>query len=428
MPNEPRPTIHEVLAAYANHRRRQAGPPFVLPPEARRALREEVDRHFAGRSMDAAAPAASAWNFRLRWAWAGIAVAAVSVICSSWLLVNRQRDATTKLAQLDAETRLSRRSATSVNAAGRGVPDSGVPTAPGLPLPPPSMEILSSPQPSSAVAAKARRDGDPAIPDPNQPRIRPGAARAQQDRLPAPPAAPDTGAMPNRDRATASASASRVRFAAESPAMPTDDLRQRSALAPRPQSQFFTQVDAGRESRGSSGSPSAPPVLDRFRMESAGDRLRIIDADGSIYEGIAHFSGTSVARDKVVSRPVAPVRSPVDAGGATPGKQGLALARPGPDALEARTAVVVAAPRAEVHAAELSFEAQGTNNTVNQLVRIEGRLIFTNQAVALLPPGLSTAVAGPQSLAFWISNSVVRGQATIGGRNQIEVNARPTAP
>ncbi len=157
------------------------------------------------------------------------------------------------------------------------------------------------------------------------------------------------------------------------------------------QTQQFTQLSvlspaaSGRvlsaPSLKTDASPSA--VLNNFRVEQHGDRLRIIDADGSSYSGI------------IGRRDVSPGESARRA--ATP------AAAPGGPAIAGSPTYF--------------FRVEGTNLSLRQLVRFSGELV----------PALSARLAGaplPGTNAF-LQQFQMQGRARIGDAREIQINAVP---
>lgn len=158
--------------------------------------------------------------------------------------------------------------------------------------------------------------------------------------------------------------------------------------------------DTSRAYRRNFNSPPRPEVLESFRVEQAGARLLITDADGSVYSGDLQEANT-VGRE---ARPQSSV--------------GSSLA----EVLRNQAANL------GVEAAnELRFQVAGTNRTLQQPVVFSGRLVLTN-ALAAGQYFQNQQAAGSNAFGFFLNNSVVRGRAAIGQRTQMEVNAAPASP
>lgn len=168
-------------------------------------------------------------------------------------------------------------------------------------------------------------------------------------------------------------------------------------------------------------SPPMPGVLASFQLEQNGRQLRIVDADGSVYEGEIGLAAASVQGAKEAEE-----QSILAFKKSTPTQNSINLGQANP------VAGVVGGDQ------DSPFRVTGTNRTLNQLVIFTGNL---GMASNLAPAANSTeqqrgAVqlfrqAAPASQA--VSNSTqqnlprVQGQATIGG-DRIEINAVPAGP
>jgi len=182
--------------------------------------------------------------------------------------------------------------------------------------------------------------------------------------------------------------------------------------------QRFSQV---RNYRRNLNSPPMPNVLSSFQFEQIGQQIRIVDDDGSTYEGqietprpVAAAVGktaTQSAADELKKFPAedaAPTRNP-----AVPTDGANALGQ------------------------NLWFRVSGTNRTLNQPVVFVGNLLAADTnlpsingaqaGVTLAQP--SVAVPLPNAAAqsqVLLQNARVQGQATVGANSRIEINAVPT--
>ena len=194
----------------------------------------------------------------------------------------------------------------------------------------------------------------------------------------------------------------------------------------RPDGQLTQRFAQAQNYRRNLNSPPMPNVLNSFQLEQNGQQIRIIDADGSTYEGQIEGPQTeSVLRAKFSDTTVAEELSKRQAGGALR-RQNRALQNDG----------------ATIAGQNVWFQAAGTNRTLNQPVLFWGNLSITdtNAPNANAVNGIRAGVTlAPQSGAFpaqnappqnqlQFQNSRIQGQATIGASNRIEINAVPTAP
>jgi hypothetical protein len=206
-----------------------------------------------------------------------------------------------------------------------------------------------------------------------------------------------------------------------------------------------------KSSRDRSVSPQASEpggkVLDRFEMEQAGSRLRIIDADGSVYEGEwlaanpsvlggrSDFGTEGLAQDRIrrAVPPKFPNPSPT-----------LPLASPekgAPQALaeNSENLVRVSVP------SERRFTVSGTNHTLNQPVQFSGvmLLVATNEDVKAgtaaefgIPPDASRKLGQDLRFTDSVSSSTsstnfpwsIRGTAKLGESMLWEIRASQVRP
>ncbi len=190
-----------------------------------------------------------------------------------------------------------------------------------------------------------------------------------------------------------------------------------AAIPPTQAPQRFAQV---REHRVNLNSPPMPNVLSAFQLVQNGRQIRVVDTDNSVYDGaIEQGPSEEAARRGIAVQTTA-----------TELKKNI-------EPETKRVESVAAATTSEVAPTQsVFFRVSGTNRTLNQLVVFEGNFIATtNQANeivvgARLLRDQSAAAAGRQSLsqrAQQTATGLIRGQATIGSSNRIEINAAPVA-
>lgn len=166
--------------------------------------------------------------------------------------------------------------------------------------------------------------------------------------------------------------------------------------------QRFTQSQA-RPLRRNPNSPAPPPVLQEFRFQQIPAGVQIVDRDGSIYRAVMQGpSGVQPA-----SSP-APQRSPA------------AVSQSRPYSVAGRPA-----GDQSTGGNELRFQAVGTNRSLNQRVVFDGWLVFTNEALAAPSVPVTPASQDPRALSVWINNSLVTGEARVGSRTRLSVEAAP---
>ena len=165
----------------------------------------------------------------------------------------------------------------------------------------------------------------------------------------------------------------------------------------------------------------AVPVLVNFQVQQNGNAVRVVDADGSVYDG-SLLPASAVAQNEP-----APAATPTPAGTA-------------PEQVERAKSI---ASRDESQTAQnYFFRVTGTNQTLKQNVVFAGNLVAmastaansqqASNASGNLGVGgaggdrLQSALANQNQLAW--SNSRIAGMAVIAETNQIEINAMPLSP
>lgn len=172
--------------------------------------------------------------------------------------------------------------------------------------------------------------------------------------------------------------------------------------APPPASQHFYRLDALTTRQRAAGALSSPtPVLTSFRMEQSGDRMRVVDADGSVYTG-----AMQAAQDEI-----APPASPLSA----PKNKPL-------------TAPAAKVPAQSQAVQNYFFRVAGTNRNLNQNIVFSGNLIpltNTGKFGGGGGAGGKRQTAPDSSASSLLLNSRISGKAVIGNQKEIEVNATP---
>jgi hypothetical protein len=163
-------------------------------------------------------------------------------------------------------------------------------------------------------------------------------------------------------------------------------------------------------------------VLTNFEVQQNGDAIRIVDADGSIYDG-------SLQPESVVAQTIMPP-------GATLAPRVNAPARVGQEKAIAN--------RNELQTAQnYYFRVTGMNRTLKQNVMFAGNLLVNSDTTTNLQQsfGGSGGIGGGGGGGFaggrlqsalanqlpW-SNSRIAGTAVIADTNEIEINAVPVSP
>ncbi len=180
----------------------------------------------------------------------------------------------------------------------------------------------------------------------------------------------------------------------------------------------FAQEDSRARYRQNLNSPAVPNVLTTFQIERVGNAIRIIDADGSTYKGqIISGEANGIAAYSNVETRANSVKGNIAARG-TPALAGRA---------------------GNAQAAGFSFQAVGTNQTLNQSVEFFGTMALdpplaqTNDTSTLALMKAKTAAPAPtngpqtnevQNQAM-TPRGKIQGRAVVGGKNQFEIIAVP---
>jgi hypothetical protein len=181
---------------------------------------------------------------------------------------------------------------------------------------------------------------------------------------------------------------------------------------------FTAQTSAGAQYlfKNNAISAKTPTVLVNFRMEQDGERLRVVDGDGSVYAGTWQIT-------KAIAQNV-PAQAPTDlAESSTP--QGNAQE-------------LNSANGGQMLAQSYSFQVTGTNRTLKKTVVFTGNLTVISSTTSAGQNAVNGNAAGnnlsdkiiqqnqgSSSQQILWSNARIAGTATIAETNQIEINATP---
>jgi hypothetical protein len=202
----------------------------------------------------------------------------------------------------------------------------------------------------------------------------------------------------------------------------------------------FSQVASTRGAGAKDPSQAEQQVLASFQFEQSGDRVVIVDADGSTYEGQAHLTQATPLQQGVESeRPTLPAKTaPAPAQAAPMTARADRLARPAEAAAEPSQL-----PQ------QLSFTATGTNRSLRQRVVINGTLnlddaalvagatvagrpVALGVAVAVISNAPAPAAAAPASAAAPVlapqSRARVQGTFRVGDAPAVRLDAVEAGP
>lgn len=357
MPPEPNKNIEDLLRAYAKRRRDDAGPPAEMPGHTRHLLQAEIARR-AARTREPWWRALAGWRPRL----AVGALAAAAIVVGVFVLLQTQQRPRHAAELAKAEPLSEKLGAM----ADRGIAPAEAPPA-AAPMPALGQKVDKAVEAAAderkmdklgVLVAAAKPPATLAAPMPEQVAAVATAAPAK--------AATDRNVFYfHSDAPVAGGAAGAVvalRFAAEDPA--------KAAKQQKP-----------------------PGVLTAFRVEQRGNRVVIVDADGSSYEGQMQLA-TVETRERLMRRAG---RFETDAKGK--------VAAPAPTPAESET--VLGRTLSLDTQPQYSFHAAGTNRSLNQLVVVSGTL------------SLPTSNAPPAR---------IQGKVKVGEGSEVEINAVSTKP
>ena len=421
--------MDELLRAYAKMRREQAGPPPALHPATRKLLQDEVRRTFGTPPAPSNPIGLGAW-LAARWrlvAAGGVAAVLFVVItvlnAPSWnrSYVPRPSVVSAPLTQSGLPAANRSETPASPEPAETFTATSPTPAAESsvAAIKPPPTEadriasplVVSGPPPANsletAVAPAPAQTLAPAGPTPSaQPSLAPLASPASAAGTITPPlvAAPLAERGFYRSPAPATAGEIQANTVAAAPAMalPPEAVGAAGASA-----QNFVQVNTRSRTRASQ--PPLSNILSTFQMERAGANVRIIDADGSVYEG------------EVLGRP------------APGGVGGVGGARE----------VAAKALKDAKGNANWAFKVSGTNKNLQQNVVFIGNVLN-------MPEAMPAAAARPADVALegavrkanapqahnatfgarlqQAQNPFITGKVQVGAGKEYKIEAKPPPP
>jgi hypothetical protein len=384
MPDELNKRMDEALKAYARRRRSQAGAPVELHPATRKLLQGEASRVFPPRTFHQAPERSAPVPFL----WPRLAlVASIFVALTVAVLVfgpaGRKPAAPTQLAQQVEEQVV-------LPATGRSLDPVGPGTAVYAPAAEPARPLVATEQSvTDEITTYRARGTDPQGRSKATPPASDVPALAVAP-VAAPPGPGETGGQKKRAEV-------RLReepVKAESLVAQTD-LAQFGAPVAGAANQyayFYSEQDISRvapslspstvrlngSSKDKAASPAAAqPVLLSFQLAQTGDRIEIVDADGSIYKG--QVQGDDMRGARARDREMRPAELK-------------------DRALEKESRRVKAVPEQQPGSPEeqkvqtLTFRVSGTNRTLQQLVVFDGQLSPSPLDSAALTNALATLI------------------------------------
>jgi hypothetical protein len=471
MATEPERPMEKLLRAAATTRRDAAGGPFELPPADRRLLQGEVARQFAKPLREPRALSSLLAQLWPRFAW-GVGILAVLGV-AAWLVLPGtpgEKSQSLLAKSQPAPADMPAKSLMLPTPAPPAVipPPSGaasparsaaaayankVPAEPRTSAPQPSAEprqfakdslreaaaslsadkVLPAAAPQGAdrkEAAKkelAASDRSAALAlagavngaDQRQLAFAAGAAPLATEPLAPPAPAPVAVPASTYKSPTEVASANRRQGAAA--AMSGVAKSSGASLPPakgRATSQRFAQVALPAKEKFSRADRATPAhrVLGSFQMEQSGSKLRLVDADGSVYSGYVTMADNPRRARAIQS----------EAAASSPATRAPTEERPA-DRLDSDQAV----PQTYY------FRVTGTNRSLRQKVVFTGNLLPASRAAStpllITNLNLGAGYGGAQTssvtqLALPLQNSRISGKLVIGNAKAVEVNAEPANP
>jgi hypothetical protein len=368
-PDNPRTPMHDLLKAYARQRRQAAEPPQEMHPATRRLLQSEVRRQRPPHPAPAKRPYLPKWM--LSWRALAVALGVFTLLgVSVW----------NSLHQVDQPIQLAKQS---------------TPTAPVAPAAATSSaDEQRTPAPRNALhvedklAAKESLRTDPASPRaPTAPRVESlSLAESPNEKAPSPPgqialepksestvalnvAPAQRSAATDIREARAVNRGERYLFRASNQNLAAAQV----AIQTAPTTPFAQQQQQPTPIRGRGGESAS--VLARFELEQRGNQVRVIDADGSVYDGYLYTPAGGAAAglagralENEAQRSLAPEKPPPGRGQLAQGKDQVPVPVGGP---------------------AWNFRVLGTNRTLQEPVELDGLLVPETSAAGAAGPALN---------------------------------------
>ena len=429
---EPNSKMDELLKAYAKKRREQGEPPAQMHPATRKLLQDEVKR-----TLGAAPSPRQNWQ---KWRWPLLAFgggfaallvmfavinAQMSQLLPATATADRSLSAaqpTLKAPELDVAKTTSRQAilAGTDKKASEFKDQAAPPMAPAGPINP------SAVAPPGAAAASPRTDlaeagQSPAVNFKASPALAPPETQAATPSQPAGAVSLNEtrlGAAVPSVLADKSASVSPEPVApvtppiaaAAPPAVSAAVAKQENTLrfAPADAESNASYVAAGEFvqtrslAREKAAQPSLSNVLSAFQLQRSGQNVRVLDADGSVYDGQV-LDGISSAA----------------ASGGARRRARFGSARQSKDTNDA---------------ANWTFKVTGTNQHLQQNVVFTGNVLTMPAANSLnATAGQNRSASQPQMApasapVSSAQNSRITGQVQVGGGKEIPIEAKPPNP
>ena len=185
--------------------------------------------------------------------------------------------------------------------------------------------------------------------------------------------------------------------------------------------QRFVQVAPAARRKAAFADKAAPahPVLASFKVEQAGQQLRVVDGDGSVYTGYLWLADTARRARTVKTEALAPTQA----------------ARAPAAVYEEKATLGVDLDH--LLAQSYSFRVAGTNRSLNRKVVFTGNFLAATNLALSLPVHTGTGAVGslggsqntlPRSALLPLMESRISGKVVVGNGKAVEVNAIPAKP
>jgi|GEM_PF-5678785 len=199
----------------------------------------------------------------------------------------------------------------------------------------------------------------------------------------------------------------------------------------------FVQLDSRSQYRLNVLSPPLPKVLASFQFERSGQKIRILDGDGSVYEGeIVNPMATFAAKTPGGSSGILEGKTPARTRGSSEGRKKSEINKP------------ISGGANET----ISFRVSGMNKKLNQPIIFNGALLAGNETTLngftatnglrtdspaalnrkkeIHPAAAGGKISGKDEFNFDLAQPSTRinGRVQIGRKTEFEINAAQTAP
>jgi hypothetical protein len=436
---EPERKIEKWLRAYAKKRRSQAGAPDKMHPATRRLLQGEIARSIPAPDKDDESDTLSLWEV-VRQQWVFLLSFAICVFLGAVMFFQTARNIKNRAEHAMAMNEKSLGKADQTTAGEnngqmldslRVLPEGNL-ARKDLTNNSPSLAINNTPvpQPESASAAI------PTESSASVPAMAPPSVMLSDNGGSAPPPPPISTAPVESPAAQTKTANGQLAIADE----PDKENSATTFSAQQPAvggalflSSAQPQVNSQSLNSFRNGAPSQSlPILEDFQVQQNGNAIRVVDADGSVYEGslqVVDKPDNAAGEDKEATK---------QQFGAMQNAVNVATGIPSPPAGQAQAVLSFAR--------HYFFKVKGMNLTLKQSVVFTGSLM-ANSAATMNPHGAFATRAGGGGGGFggaggvskkgpstnedtqlsW-SNLRIAGTAVVNNTNRVEINATPIAP